>query len=331
MGEHTVGNQVKVLYIAGYGRSGSTILGNILGQVKGFAHVGELSELWGALGAKQVGCGCGVPVAACDMWAGVLKEAYGVMYKPPAAQMLDFHRRNVHTYNFVHCTTSERSQALQRRLAEPLAALEKLYRAIQEVFKCDVIVDSSKYPFYGYVLHLMQAIDPYVLHLIRDSRAGAYSLARKNPPCEGLLYHGPVNLLTSSLMWNYRNSALDVASRRFRHPLLRLRYEDFVANPQGSLGRILELVGKTSSSLPLEDHKLNVNIQHTVHGNPSRFTTGRIEIRDNHEWAKQMKRHHKILVTALTWPLLIKYRYPIWSPILSQPDKNAALSETGIV
>jgi hypothetical protein len=29
-------DKIKVLYIAGWGRSGSTILGNILGQVAGF-------------------------------------------------------------------------------------------------------------------------------------------------------------------------------------------------------------------------------------------------------------------------------------------------------
>lgn len=38
--------EVKVLYIAGWGRSGSTILDNVLGQVEGFFSGGELSYLW---------------------------------------------------------------------------------------------------------------------------------------------------------------------------------------------------------------------------------------------------------------------------------------------
>ena len=35
-----------VLYIAGSGRSGSTVLGRILGRVEGFGAVGELRYVW---------------------------------------------------------------------------------------------------------------------------------------------------------------------------------------------------------------------------------------------------------------------------------------------
>ena len=38
---------VRVLYIAGSGRSGSTILDRTLGQVDGFFSAGELCNLWG--------------------------------------------------------------------------------------------------------------------------------------------------------------------------------------------------------------------------------------------------------------------------------------------
>ena len=33
---------VKVLFIAGWGRSGSTLVGNVLGSVDGLVHLGEL-------------------------------------------------------------------------------------------------------------------------------------------------------------------------------------------------------------------------------------------------------------------------------------------------
>ena len=36
----------RVLYILGWGRSGSTVLGNILGEVDGFFCAGELHYLW---------------------------------------------------------------------------------------------------------------------------------------------------------------------------------------------------------------------------------------------------------------------------------------------
>lgn len=41
-----VGAKIRVLYIVGSGRSGSTIIGNILGRIEGFSHVGELRYIW---------------------------------------------------------------------------------------------------------------------------------------------------------------------------------------------------------------------------------------------------------------------------------------------
>ena len=37
---------LKVLFIAGTSRSGSTLLGQLLGQIDGFIHIGELRQLW---------------------------------------------------------------------------------------------------------------------------------------------------------------------------------------------------------------------------------------------------------------------------------------------
>lgn len=38
--------KIKVLYIAGWGRSGSRILARTLSQVEGFFHGGELRTIW---------------------------------------------------------------------------------------------------------------------------------------------------------------------------------------------------------------------------------------------------------------------------------------------
>ena len=71
------GERVKVLYIAGSGRSGSTILDRILGQLDGFFSVGELCNLWdrGLLAHRK--CGCGVPVDQCPTWTGILATGFG--------------------------------------------------------------------------------------------------------------------------------------------------------------------------------------------------------------------------------------------------------------
>ncbi len=307
-----MGQQVKVLYIAGHGRCGSTILGQALGEVEGFTHVGELLELWDAIASGKDPCGCGAPLVACNMWGDVLKAAYGGLHESLVSQMLQFHHRDAHAYTLLRTTTSRGLRILQRHLAEPLARYERLYCAIQRVFNCDLIVDSSKSPFYGYVLQLMEGIDPYVVHLTRDPRASAYSWLRRTAQRGGWLAKRHKSPLASSITWNYRNGVVEVMgkSKRFRRPPLCLRYEDFVANPRRTLQRILSFVGVTSSSLPLQDeHSLNLKIQHTVSGNPNRFKTGKIDIREDLAWKTEMKRRDRMLVTAATWPLLIKYGY----------------------
>ena len=57
---------VKVLFLAGWGRSGTTIIDNILGEIDGFFSVGELYHLWGRGLVQERRCGCGVPPRQCE-------------------------------------------------------------------------------------------------------------------------------------------------------------------------------------------------------------------------------------------------------------------------
>jgi hypothetical protein len=243
------------------------------------------------------------------MWQDVLKEAYGGVNESLIAQMLEFCKSETLGRTFPRTMTLRGVRALQRRMAKSVGELEKLYLAIQRVFNCEVIVDSSKKPMYLYMLQQIGAIDLFVLHLVRDPRPWAHAFLQRKVREGYVLYMKP---LSSSLRWNFRNCLVEAMRGEFQHRICRLRSEDFVADPRGSLRDILTFVGATSSSLPLQDdHTVNLKIQHTVSGNPSRFLTGMVELREDHSWETEMKRRDRMLVNALTWPLLIKYGYPI--------------------
>src|SRR6266498_4080255 len=68
---------LKVLYIAGAGRSGSTLLDGVLGQLDGFFAAGELRYLWERGLQESRLCGCGVAVRDCPTWRAVLASAFG--------------------------------------------------------------------------------------------------------------------------------------------------------------------------------------------------------------------------------------------------------------
>jgi hypothetical protein len=80
---------VTVLFIAGGGRSGSTILHNLLGQIDGFVAVGELRYIWGRAALKNQSCGCGVPFSQCVFWHDVMIKAFGGLDRSMAREMLD--------------------------------------------------------------------------------------------------------------------------------------------------------------------------------------------------------------------------------------------------
>ena len=65
---------------------------------------------------------------------------------------------------------------------------------------------------------------------------------------------------------------------------------------------------------------MNIETQHTVSGNPNRFETGRIEIKNGEEWRTRMKRGHRAFVTFATWPLLTKYGYPVRTSAFQHAD-----------
>jgi hypothetical protein len=62
-----------ILYIAGAGRSGSTLLGQILGQLEGFCFVGEMIGAWQTFGVRR--CGCQAMLTDCEFWAAVRQAA----------------------------------------------------------------------------------------------------------------------------------------------------------------------------------------------------------------------------------------------------------------
>src|SRR5579859_7845615 len=70
------GSGQPVIYIAGSGRSGSTIMERVLGEMPGFVNVGELIDL-ARRARDEERCGCGMAFSDCPFWMGVGERAFG--------------------------------------------------------------------------------------------------------------------------------------------------------------------------------------------------------------------------------------------------------------
>ena len=306
--------QVKVLYVAGLGRSGSTILANTLGQVEGFFSGGELNFIWKRALIENRLCGCGKPSRECPFWGPVFNGEFGGQSEELASEMMRLQYAGARTRHIPLMLTEGGREKIRVRLGKFLENTGRLYRAIQAVSGSRVVVDTSKEPAYGYALGMVDGIDLRVLHLIRDPRAAAYSWAKKkrqpdSPDREFMHQKSPTQ---SAVLWDAWNSAIEALWRDKPENYLRLRYEDFIAEPRHSFEQILKLVDEEEANLPLEGERaVKLGISHTVSGNPNRFDTGTVELKSDQDWAGKMPPRDQKLVTALTLPFLPRYGYPL--------------------
>jgi hypothetical protein len=300
-----------VVYVAGAGRSGSTLVDQILGAVDGWFSCGELRYLW-----RNFLCSCGAPVFECALWAPVLEQtrngSRGV--DPAALAAVQQEHLDVTRLAAIARIARERRRASSggSSLALYAQAMSDLYATISAATGARVVVDSSKLPTDLYLLSTLTSVDLYVLHLVRDPRATAFSWSRTKERVPGHYFHrlGPWE---SSFYWLRRNGVVDgIVRPRLRERYLRVRYEDFVARPEEAVRSICSLVGKPVARLPfVDDHTVELQPNHMVAGNPSRFTSGRVSIHPDDAWRSAMSRRDRVLASLPAAALMRRYGYDL--------------------
>ena len=303
----------QVLYVGSWGRSGSTLLDLILGEIPGFRSVGELRYLWERGLAERQRCGCGAAVPECPFWGAVLEEAFGRTGGVDSGEMLALWRRVDGLARLPWLLAPWRPAALGADIAAFRDVLGRLYRAVQRVSGAAVLVDSSKYAAYGLLLAGVPGLDLRVLHLVRDSRAVAYSWTRRKamPEVTTAQQYMPIKRpWRSAVFWDLENLGLHLL-RGVARGYQVLRYDDLATDPQAALRVALEGIGVGADLGFLREHRVHLGPNHTVAGNPLRFRRGELDIAPDLEWRSRLAAAPRWLVTGLTWPLLVRYGFPL--------------------
>jgi hypothetical protein len=190
------------------------------------------------------------------------------------------------------------------------SALRTVYRASAETADASVLVDSSKDALYGLVLANVLDMPLHVVHLVRDSRAVAWSWQRKRKRPEIAhkdAYMPQRSAVRAGVDWDLRNALVHLLRRRAAG-FTRVTYEDFTTEPAATVDRIRAAVGDVRpAAVPVAD--IPGGRHHTVAGNPVRFSAGPLDVRPDHEWEHALPAADKRTVTALTLPLLGAYGY----------------------
>ena len=300
-------SKIKVLYIAGFERSGSTIVNRVLGQIDGFVAWGELRDIWQHGIIENRNCTCGALFRECPAWTKILDEAFGGINRVNAQKMTELLQKT-RAMVLPHYFGVLTDKFFKSSVEEYLNNLESLYRSIQTTTGSKVIVDSTKASWYGYVLGMLPTIDLYVVHIVRDPRGVCYSLQQhKNkgePECQ---WYNPVH---ASLSWNLKNSAVEMLLNCFPERYLRISYEDFVQNPKTAVECLLNLVQEQVTQLPFkDDHTVNMSVDHIFAGSPSsRSEIGAVKLRLDEKWKTEIKPIDNAIITLIeTVTKLITY------------------------
>ena len=317
---------VRVLYFVGTGRSGTTVITSILGQVPGCFAAGELRYLWQRGVGQDHLCGCGLPFSECTTWTGVMKQvrAEGGDGADSAVGTRLLHRLRI---------LNMPRMAVRRLLGRPPVPfhvddvrIASLYRAIAQETGGAVIVDSSKLPTYALLLSQLPGIEMTVIHLVRDPRATAFSWRRRK---ESRDRHDDTALMQrqavwkSSLLWLWWNLVAHRLWPEDNPRVLRLRYEDFVRAPRLAMDRVCAVADLPAEQVPfLSDDTVELAATHAVAGNPNRHDRGHIALRPDDEWRTSMRRRDKALVAVLTAPGLVRFGYRLRSGTGTAPSSR---------
>jgi len=282
--------RIKVLYVAGYTRCGSTLLSRMLGTLPGFVAVGEAAAHFFRFDdSVNSPCGCGLGVNACPFWRDV-----GFLEQQPSAHARLFRFRNLPFLELYRWKYKQEARRL-------LDAMSRLYYVLAEKTSARVIVDSSKTPLHAQLLSWIPEIDLSVIHLIRDPR-GVVSSYRK-----AKVYLPKLPALNVTAGW----IGLTMGCEHLKSQVSQyrtLRYEDFAANPQRLTAEIASDLGYEGKIAGLfsGDSTVELSSQHMLGGNPDKLQRGPVEIKVR---SADLSRSTRVLVSLATAPWLWRYRY----------------------
>lgn len=270
------GSSRAVLLVLGASRSGTTIVGKLLGALPGFENLGE-SMHFGRRLAECAPCGCGQPLDVCSYWSPVL-DRLG-------------------------------RDALMSGGVAPAA----VYDAVERVHGCQVVVDTSKDPAFGRRVLADPSRRVVVLHLVRDPRGVLYSRHRGWRARLDATRPVPLSdLIRTGLSWQRVNATAAAVARSAPDAAFRLRYEDVATDPVAALTPVARSLGaEVALRALIRGGSAIVDTQHTVAGNPVQFETGHIRIRSDDAWLTGLRRRYRVASYLCSLPSAPLYGYRV--------------------
>jgi hypothetical protein len=304
---------LRVLYIAGLARSGSTVLGYVLGELPGAIFVGELALFWRRFAEGEL-CSCGKPLPDCHFWSAVVSKAFGQMTCEHAIGLKELERRVARWQRVLGLVPIRWSTRWSKQIHIMLEERGPLYCAIREIANAECIIDSGKEVTFGSMMARLSNINFSTIHLVRDPRGVAFSWQKqvRSDSEPGYMPRRPA--IRTAVRWMSCNICVQLSLRRLSSAYSRVRYEDLAAYPDDIAHKISRATSNPARSNGWADHRIQyANEHHLVGSNPGvRRQLGRdLRLTLDDEWRTRLPRGQRWLVTAVCGGLMAAYDYPL--------------------
>jgi|YNPBryunderm2012_1023409.scaffolds.fasta_scaffold00962_10 hypothetical protein len=321
-------NALQILYIAGAGRSGSTLLGDILGQMPGMLHVGELRGIFDytTIPDGVMLCSCGRPYSECSFWNPIFEAAFG---RDWPIVFNDFRvERNLPraiTLPFRALSRSIGQDLLNPGQRKTFTAIVSLLRVIAEKHPGTIIIDSSKSGAFGWILAQQPGVSMIAVHLVRDPRATVFSWVNRPIPLVepfGVKWRATIRTMDNKAAiedWIRANGSAWLM-KWLGIPYMRIRYESFVEDPAGSVESILRFAQHHGFSIAenfallsrLKEKRFCLGERHLIGANPRVKSQREVQLREDIVWLRETPWPKRLLWTIIFLPWLLWYGYSLW-------------------
>jgi sulfotransferase family protein len=282
----------KVGYIGGTSFCGSTLLSFLLDAQPGAASIGEVAWSVPKENAGNYQCSCGATLDTCQFWRQVSQEMalrghtfdanhWNTSFDVNAnrfIRQLTIRSLGINLVDRIRDKVIRRVPGWGKHLAEIGKRNTALIESIATIKRASAFIDASKDPVRVRFLSEYCEIEPFVIHLVRDSPAFVNSFLKNK---------GGAKSFHTAIRW-WSSTARRMEQLRRVTPAdhwLLVRYEDLCANPLGEIQRVLQFLG-VAGAPPVVEFRPT---EHHIIGNRMRLGASS-EIQLDTSWRTQLSK-----------------------------------------
>lgn len=248
-------NELKHIYIASLGHSGSTILTIALGSASGGISLGEVESTIRQMNREQHRCTCDFTAEQCPIWGSLFADS------------------NL------------------RETRDLTDGYTRLHNGAKEMTNVQFIVDSSKHLRALTSIPSTEGVETKVVFLVKDPRNYFVSHVKKwrsskdsthRKPEKRRARSFPAELAVAIGSWWYGNRKILRTLRSGGYDYVVLSYEDMVLDTERTEQRLSDFLGTPVS---LTDYTIKPEQQHILRGNALRHDPSRSSrLRYDYRW-----------------------------------------------